>query len=325
MGKPPLPGLSRRAVLTGMGLTGVSFAAGLPERAPAEHYEGMDLPRVAPPGYRHPEAVLDAPPLNPAWSYLTYGWNQFFAAENGSVFSTGSTTGLSCASGNASLFAPIHLPQGTLLREATFYCYNTSATTGLALSVTRLDPPNAGSSSVSSFSTPGAGSHVISFDPSFIGAIDNRTASYALAAYLQPPVDQFGLIACRLAWEGSLGMTLLSPQVRKLDTRVAGPLAGKIGAGGVKTLSLAPDVPAGAKAALVNLTITGTEATGYLGLYPAGTTWPGTSAINWFGVGLTLANNATVAVSPASEISIICGGPGTAKAHVIVDLLGYYR
>jgi hypothetical protein len=81
-------------------------------------------------------------------------------------------------------------------------------------------------------------------------------------------------------------------------------------------------VIAGAKAALVNLTITNTEGSGFLGLFPTGTAWPGTSSINWSGPNQIVANSATVAVSPEGSIDIFCGGGG--RTHVVVDLLGYY-
>jgi hypothetical protein len=121
----------------------------------------------------------------------------------------------------------------------------------------------------------------------------------------------------------NVSLRLLQKQVRKLDTRRAGPLHGKFAPGQTRKLTLAPEVPAGAAAALVNLTVTNTVGVGFLTLFPAGTPNPGTSSINWSSSGQTLANSATVAVSAATQsIFIFCNGFGA--ADVIVDLVGYY-
>ena len=134
---------------------------------------------------------------------------------------------------------------------------------------------------------------------------------------------RFGFFGARVAWSNGLLLTQLSPQARKLDTRNPGPLTGKIITGQTKTLALTPELIVGAKSALVNLTITNTEGSGFLGLFPSGTSWPGTSSINWSGPNQIVANSVTVAVSPEGSIDISCGGGG--RTHVVVDLLGYYR
>ena len=114
------------------------------------------------------------------------------------------------------------------------------------------------------------------------------------------------------------------PQVRKLDTRQPGPLTGKKAVGSTTALALTPELPAGAALALLNLTVTDTEGFGFLTLYPSGQTAPGTSSINWYTNGQTLANSATVGVSTAGAVAIRVGGAGGSKAHVIVDLAGAY-
>jgi hypothetical protein len=160
--------------------------------------------------------------------------------------------------------------------------------------------------------------------PQFIGPIDNTAASYGLSAFLQPPESQFGFFGARVAWSGGLRLATVQPPVRKYDTRAPGT-GGKMSVGQTRNVSLLPQVPAGAKAALVNVTVASTEGfSGFLALYAAGTPRPGTSNINWALPNLNVANSATVAVSPASAISIFCGGSPNNRAHVIVDLVGYY-
>jgi hypothetical protein len=82
-----------------------------------------------------------------------------------------------------------------------------------------------------------------------------------------------------------------------------------------------------AHAAILNLTVTATTGPGFLAVYPPGTPWLGTSTLNW-SAGQTVANGVQVAVGVGGDRDTVgvwlrCGGMG--QAHVIADLLGYYR
>ncbi|MEZ5136124.1 MAG: hypothetical protein R2699_13980 [Acidimicrobiales bacterium] len=57
---------------------------------------------------------------------------------------------------------------------------------------------------------------------------------------------------------------------------------GQLANGGTRAVDckLSSAVPAGAAAALVNLTVTNTSSAGFLGLYKNGINWPGNSSIN---------------------------------------------
>jgi hypothetical protein len=87
-------------------------------------------------------------------------------------------------------------------------------------------------------------------------------------------------------------------------------------------------LPAGAQAALVNLTVDGTVGSGFHSAYSADVTTPVEhSSINWDATGQTRANLAVVALGSATSatdraIKLTSGGGGS--THVIVDLLGYY-
>jgi len=72
-----------------------------------------------------------------------------------------------------------------------------------------------------------------------------------------------------------------------------------------------------------NVTITGTaSSSGFLSLYPGDFDWPGSSSLNWFGVGQTLANNAltNLAVSDGS-INVRCGALSGGSTHFILDVI----
>jgi hypothetical protein len=80
-------------------------------------------------------------------------------------------------------------------------------------------------------------------------------------------------------------------------------------------------------AAILNVTVTATTGNGFLAVYPPGTPWPGTSTLNW-SAGQTVANGVQVGVGLGGNLGttgvwLRFGGMGL--AHVIVDLLGYYR
>jgi hypothetical protein len=262
--------------------------------------------------------VADAvPPTKAGLAYLTYGMFAFlpgnFAA--GKVI-TGS--GAYCDKLSGFLVAPLDLPSGALLREVTFTGVNTSGTSR-AFSVERfgLAGVNQGiaglvmPSGAPAFQTVTAAlNHVV--DPAYsydavVGTITSGTVR---------------IFSLRVGYSGPFGVIPVRPQVRKLDTRNPGPHGGRFSPGQQKTILLTPQLPAGAAAALINLTVTGTEGNGFLSVFPGGTTWPGTSSINWSAQDQTIANSVTVAVSPTGAINIFCNGFG--RTHAIVDLIGYY-
>lgn len=113
---------------------------------------------------------------------------------------------------------------------------------------------------------------------------------------------------------------------RVYDSRTA---HAKLAAGVERTISVADAsdasgevVPAGATGVAITLTVTGTEGTdgGYAAVFPAGTTWSGTSSVNWFGPGQNLATAAIVALDADRRITL---RGGVASTHVVVDVSGY--
>ncbi len=112
--------------------------------------------------------------------------------------------------------------------------------------------------------------------------------------------------------------------IRLLDTR------GNIGALGpvqpqhsvnVEVAGTSYEIPPnGVGAAVVNVTVTHTQSSGYLTAYPANTTRPTVSNVNFL-KGQTVANLATVRVQDG-KISIYNGSAGT--VDIVVDIAGYY-
>ena len=75
---------------------------------------------------------------------------------------------------------------------------------------------------------------------------------------------------------------------------------------------------------LYNVTVTETAGSaGFLAVFPGDIAWPGTSSINWFGPGQTLANNAYTMLALGDQaIRLRTGGPAGSSTHVLLDLVG---
>ena len=115
------------------------------------------------------------------------------------------------------------------------------------------------------------------------------------------------------------------PACRIVDTRnAAGPWgAPALQAGGVRSFALAGrcGIPATAKGVAANLVVSQPTAAGHLTVFPAGSSIPLASALN-FRAGQTRANNAVLKLG-AGAISVHSALPGTAQ--FILDVTGYFE
>lgn len=114
---------------------------------------------------------------------------------------------------------------------------------------------------------------------------------------------------------------------RLLDTRAPSGVAGgpAVTAGTARLVSVAGrcGIPPGARAAAVNVTVTGASADGHLTLTSPYSISADTSAIN-YGPGQTRANNAIVALEAGGELRVFCA-LGSGSVHLILDVSGYFR
>ncbi|MDG4827857.1 hypothetical protein O7627_00905 [Solwaraspora sp. WMMD1047] len=115
----------------------------------------------------------------------------------------------------------------------------------------------------------------------------------------------------------------VGPQ-RLLDTRSGlGAPAGALPDRRVLNLQVTArgGVPAnGVSAVVLNVTVTAPTKGGYLTLYPAESTQPTASNLN-FSAGKTIANSVTVPIGAGGRVAILHRGGST---HVIADVVGYY-
>lgn len=126
---------------------------------------------------------------------------------------------------------------------------------------------------------------------------------------------------------GALYASLAAPQ-RVVETRSSapsgclGPRCGALGSGqsfSFDARGLA-SVPDDATAVVLNVTAVATTQTGFLTLYPSGSTRPTASNLN-FGPGQTLANHVTATLGTDGSF-VVYNHFGL--THVVIDLVGYY-
>jgi len=112
---------------------------------------------------------------------------------------------------------------------------------------------------------------------------------------------------------------------RVIDTRgPVDPFGGPALAGGVtRSVSIASQclLPPTASAVSINITVTGSSADGYLSIFPAGTSLPNVSVIN-YRQGQTRANNAVIPLGNGS-LAVFCG-QASGTTHFLIDVNGYF-
>jgi hypothetical protein len=123
---------------------------------------------------------------------------------------------------------------------------------------------------------------------------------------------------------GGAQLAPLTP-TRLLDTRNSTPTrpAAKLPSGGTTDLQVAGvgNVPAGATAVVLNVTVADTESWGYLTVWPHGANRPVASNLNWAPTQV-IPNAVVVPVGPDGSISFFNGSPGA--TNLIVDVSGYF-
>jgi len=113
---------------------------------------------------------------------------------------------------------------------------------------------------------------------------------------------------------------LVSPPERIADTRSDG--TGKVSAAHPLDMFVGGLIGDGVVGALLNITVTETEGSGFLSATADNASAPNpTSNINWSVTGQNLANLAMVPAVATRGITIRAGGPG--QTHVVVDLVGF--
>jgi len=188
---------------------------------------------------------------------------------------------------------------------------------------------------VADFETDGAAIEVVAVSATpFPAATNSKVYVWTPKAPSTPPWGMYRQNAQRLGFAPGTPSCVPVPLAfytvapcRAVDTRgAAGPVGGPpLSAGATRDFPVRGrcGIPATAKAAALNVTVTGATAAGDLRLYPSGLPPPTTSTINWR-AGQTRANNAIVFFGAAGSIGVRCDMPGGAT-HVVLDVDGYFQ
>jgi uncharacterized repeat protein (TIGR01451 family) len=137
------------------------------------------------------------------------------------------------------------------------------------------------------------------------------SANNSASAQVSLPSAYYSLMPCRLA-----------------DTREGnGPLGGPaLSAGSARSFTLtgACGIPAGVKSVALNATIVAPTRAGFLRLTPGEATAGQTSSVN-FAAGQTRANSAVVSLGVGGSVVATLGAVGNGQAHLILDVMGYFK
>lgn len=187
----------------------------------------------------------------------------------------------------------------------------------VALNVTAVDAPTPGYVTVAPCGVPAGSTSNVNFRP--VDPVPNLVvvAPDASGRVCVTPshathlvVDLFG------SFQPAAGVHPITPQ-RVVDTRLN---ATRLAAGGVTVVDLTATglVPAGASAALLNVTVTRPSLAGFLTAYPCSAGRPTASNLNTY-PGRDTANFTIVRPDEAGRVCVYSSGP----ADVVIDLLGY--
>ena len=215
------------------------------------------------------------------------------------------------------LLSSVDPPPGATLKEVSVWYQAPDGEAILALFKKPLDGPVGGDpanptplASINPLAT-GAGTLQATLT---VNEVIDGSATYPLVVFVSSPSQEvagirYGYVAPPQAFVPKV------PLERRVDTRLS---SGKLQPGEERLINLG--VPSLMRAAVINLTVTETEQAGYVAVFPADSTWSGTSSVNWSNSDQNVANTVITATDSDGRIIIRCGPQAT---HVVIDVEGY--
>ena len=294
--------LTRRGLLGGMGVAagaaalGISVPAGAAAARPVPYEPDLDgaanEPLVAGLAYQMVDAVAFTPrDFDNAWPRVVNN----LGAEMGS---------------GGTLVASIDVPVGAVLKQVTLYYLSPPGPPAMTASVQRklFSGPYEDVATVTL--ATGASLQVFTF-----GLNQTIDGNYTYALFVTTfNATQF-VGGMRIGYIPPPQSFVALTGVPRYDSRTG---AGKLAAGEERIIDVG--VPAGARAAVLNLTVTETEVAGYVAVFAANIKWPGNSSVNWSTTGETVANAVIAPVGPDGKIKVL---GGVNKTHIVIDTQGY--
>ena len=174
------------------------------------------------------------------------------------------------------------------------------------------------------------GGTIMSYCHLLTGGFSNIDLRFHQRCITEQMLPQINSVTCLTDLAGSTPVATRFYTVtpcRAVDTRnPTGPYGGPaMSANSSRTFALGGrcGIPTTARAATLNVTVTGGGAAGTLQLYPGGTSIPLASAIN-YGAGQTRANNHTAPLGSTGSLAVRCEQP-SGNVQVIIDVNGYFQ
>ncbi len=149
------------------------------------------------------------------------------------------------------------------------------------------------------------------------GANANKVSLFVDSASAAIIVDVVGAVTPGTP-AGTQVFTGLDQPTRALDTRSN---SGSRRTGNVD-VAMPSSVPSNATGVVLNVTATNGTRPGFVTVFPAGSSNPGTSNVN-FRTNLTQANEVVSRLGSNRSVTLFVGGANSPAAHLIVDVVGY--
>lgn len=305
-------GFTRREMI---GIGGASALAGLA-------VAGLPLTAAAAPISNHVAAwgpvikPLATPTAN--LTYLNID-GTLFQAQNEADY-LDNLSGRGVADNDGRLIAPLPLPVGSVVSQINIG-YLCPSGSDLSIQIFRRDFLSAGNvawSAVATAVAPG-GNGALTATLDFTPVTIEHGSSYTIQFRAALPATSVRGVTVGYVPPTAGFMPFAGSTPRVLDTRTGS--TGKISANGEIVVDLGNP---GVRGALLNVTVTDTEALGFAAVFQDGITWPGNSSVNWAAAGATVANGVVTAVAGTGRIKVRVGGLAAAKAHVLIDRLGWF-
>ena len=260
---------------------------------------------------------LTVPDPIPGTKSITLGFGEFGSFS----FSVASTavhiSGGRYYSPQSRLILPITLPVGSVVSRVDVFGSTTKPTSWV---VTRTGPVGGNETAVDA---PASFELVLSITPADQSPLAPGQVLSLIGIGANDALN-FGHAAIVHYTEPSDSLVILPQSIRIYDSRPGqepstGP-KGALGENAARRLLATAAVPAGARAALVNLTVVETSPSGFLALFRGDQAWPGNSTINWDHAQQVIANTTVV---PLDALGRFWARART-STHFLVDVIGYY-
>ena len=272
---------------------------------------GGSASAAAPGGFALPRPeVLGA--TNPALTYLPLDAFAFFTDSTlaGQDRFHEDLTGVQPLQKPARISAVLSLPVGSVIRQLNIAYQGTPTLEIWKRSLTTPVPYT--TVFQQKVANQGGGAQAQTFDLASPITIE-AGATYAVRVLCEIAQSTFGVTVGYLPPTQSF-IPFTGPTPRVLDTRATG---GKLNASEERTIDLGF---AGVRGAVLNLTVTETEGSGFVAVFPANLAYAGTSSINWSAPDQNIANGVITATGPNASIKI---RGGANRTHVVIDRIGW--